>query len=218
MFLCHDLVAELDHEMLPAACASLKYWDADGVPARLRRRGTAHTLAAFSRHGINKRRRAMASSTAHPNHQLISSDDVNGTEVYDLKGKNIGSIDHLMIDKPSGRVTYAVMSFGGFHRARPQPLSHSVGALKYDTSLAASSPASPNSSSRMRLPSVTMRGRTATGRTAPTSTTTSRRIGCSRRSIATSRPWDPAVAPVLSARPARMARGTRELLRSRGLP
>lgn len=77
----------------------------------------------------------MASRTAHPNHQLISSEDVNGTEVYDLKGTHIGSIDHLMIDKLSGRVTYAVMSFGGFlglgHSHYPVPW----GALKYDTSL-----------------------------------------------------------------------------------
>ena len=56
----------------------------------------------------------MASATAHPNHQLISSEDVEGTDVYDLKGTKIGDIDHLMIDKLSGRVTYAVMSFGGF--------------------------------------------------------------------------------------------------------
>ena len=56
----------------------------------------------------------MAASTVHPNHQLISSEDVEGTNVYDLKGAKIGDIDYLMIDKISGRVTYAVMSFGGF--------------------------------------------------------------------------------------------------------
>ena len=56
----------------------------------------------------------MASATAHPNHQLISSEDVEGVNVYDTQGKKIGEIDHLMIDKISGRVTYAVMSFGGF--------------------------------------------------------------------------------------------------------
>ena len=77
----------------------------------------------------------MATSTIHPNHQLISSEDVEGTDVYDLKGKKIGEIDHLMIDKLSGRVTYAVMSFGGFiglgHSHYPIPW----GALKYDTKL-----------------------------------------------------------------------------------
>jgi sporulation protein YlmC with PRC-barrel domain len=52
----------------------------------------------------------MATSTVHPNHQLISSEDVEGTNVYDVNGKKIGEIDHLMIDKVSGRVTYAVMS------------------------------------------------------------------------------------------------------------
>jgi hypothetical protein len=31
-----------------------------------------------------------------------------------MKGSKIGDIDHLMIDKVSGRVNYAVMSFGGF--------------------------------------------------------------------------------------------------------
>ena len=77
----------------------------------------------------------MAKATAHPNHQLISSEDVEGTNVYDLSGKKIGEIDHLMIDKVSGRVTYAVMSFGGFvglgHSHYPIPW----GALKYDTNL-----------------------------------------------------------------------------------
>ena len=45
---------------------------------------------------------------------LIESDRVEGTTVYDPQGNNIGSIKHLMIEKISGRVAYAVMSFGGF--------------------------------------------------------------------------------------------------------
>ena len=77
----------------------------------------------------------MARSTAHPDHQCISSEDIQGTEVYGAGGKNIGEIDHLIIDKVSGRVAYAVMSFGGFvglgHSHYPIPW----GALTYDTSL-----------------------------------------------------------------------------------
>jgi sporulation protein YlmC with PRC-barrel domain len=77
----------------------------------------------------------MATSTVHPNHQLISSEDVEGTSVYDTKGTKIGDIDHLMIDKVSGRVNYAVMSFGGFiglgHSHYPIPWN----ALKYGTKL-----------------------------------------------------------------------------------
>ncbi len=77
----------------------------------------------------------MATATVHPNHQLISSEDVEGTEVYGLGNDKIGEIDHLMIDKLSGRIIYAVMSFGGFlglgHSHYPVPWA----ALKYDTSL-----------------------------------------------------------------------------------
>ena len=58
--------------------------------------------------------------------------DVEGTDVYDAKGTKIGEIDHLIIDKLSGRVGYAVMSFGGFlglgHSHYPIPWA----ALSYD--------------------------------------------------------------------------------------
>jgi sporulation protein YlmC with PRC-barrel domain len=77
----------------------------------------------------------MANATVHPNHALISSEDVEGADVYDPKGNKVGDIDHLMIDKMSGRVSYAVMSFGGFlglgHSHYPVPWA----TLKYDTSL-----------------------------------------------------------------------------------
>ena len=57
----------------------------------------------------------MATATVHPNRQLISSEDVEGTNVYDLKGSEIGEIDRLMIDEISSRVTYPVdQGFGGF--------------------------------------------------------------------------------------------------------
>jgi len=45
---------------------------------------------------------------------LISSDKVEGTAVYNGAGEKLGSIYNLMIDKRSGHVAYAVMSFGGF--------------------------------------------------------------------------------------------------------
>ena len=46
--------------------------------------------------------------------RLISSDKVDGTTVYNRNGDNLGTIDHLMIDKISGQVEFAVMSTGGF--------------------------------------------------------------------------------------------------------
>jgi PRC-barrel domain len=42
---------------------------------------------------------------------LIGSDKVEGTPVYRSDG---GQIERVMIDKLSGKVAYAVMSFGGF--------------------------------------------------------------------------------------------------------
>jgi hypothetical protein len=45
---------------------------------------------------------------------LIASDRVEGTSVYRLGGKRIGTIKRLMLDKKRGTVAYAVMSFGGF--------------------------------------------------------------------------------------------------------
>ena len=46
--------------------------------------------------------------------QLISSGKVEGTPVYRSNGERIGRIENVMIDKRSGRVAYAVLSFGGF--------------------------------------------------------------------------------------------------------
>jgi hypothetical protein len=64
---------------------------------------------------------------------LISSDKVEGTAVYNRQGEKLGSIHSVMIDKVSGKVAYAVMSFGGFLGIgdRYHPLPWSV--LTYDT-------------------------------------------------------------------------------------
>jgi hypothetical protein len=45
---------------------------------------------------------------------LIGSNKVEGTAVYRSNGERVGQIERLMIDKLSGKVAYAVMSFGGF--------------------------------------------------------------------------------------------------------
>jgi hypothetical protein len=66
---------------------------------------------------------------------LIGSDKVEGTTVYGVDESNIGKIQRVMIDKISGKVAYAVMSFGGFlgmdQDYYPVPWS----MLKYDTNL-----------------------------------------------------------------------------------
>jgi sporulation protein YlmC with PRC-barrel domain len=45
---------------------------------------------------------------------LIGSDKVQGTTVYGSDGQSIGTIERVMIEKTSGRVSYAVLGFGGF--------------------------------------------------------------------------------------------------------
>jgi sporulation protein YlmC with PRC-barrel domain len=45
---------------------------------------------------------------------LIAGSKVTGTDVYNKDAENIGKIHDVMLDKRSGQVAYAVMSFGGF--------------------------------------------------------------------------------------------------------
>ena len=47
-------------------------------------------------------------------HELISSRRVEGTPVYNRKDERLGAIHSVMIEKRSGQVAYAVLSFGGF--------------------------------------------------------------------------------------------------------
>ena len=44
---------------------------------------------------------------------LISSGKVEGTAVYNSQGNRLGTISSLMINRASGQVEYAIMSFGG---------------------------------------------------------------------------------------------------------
>jgi hypothetical protein len=66
---------------------------------------------------------------------LIGSDKVDGTAVYGADERKIGSVQRVMIDKISGKVAYAVVSFGGFlgmgEDYYPMPWTN----LKYDTRL-----------------------------------------------------------------------------------
>jgi sporulation protein YlmC with PRC-barrel domain len=66
---------------------------------------------------------------------LIESDRVEGTYVYDPNGNHIGTIKRLMIEKISGKVAYAVMSFGGFLGMGADEHTIPWNKLSYDTSL-----------------------------------------------------------------------------------
>jgi PRC-barrel domain protein len=66
---------------------------------------------------------------------LIGSDKVEGTAVYGANDTKIGSIERVMIDKISGRVSYAVLSFGGFLGIGNDHYPLPWQSLKYDTNL-----------------------------------------------------------------------------------
>jgi len=67
--------------------------------------------------------------------RLIFSDKVEGTTVCNRNGENLGTIDHLMIDKFTDQVEFAVMSTGGFlgiaENYSPVPWD----SLEYDVNL-----------------------------------------------------------------------------------
>jgi sporulation protein YlmC with PRC-barrel domain len=63
----------------------------------------------------------------------ISSSKVEGTNVYNLQGDKLGSIDDLVIDKRSGQVRYAALEFGGFLGMGTDRYPLPWNMLKYDT-------------------------------------------------------------------------------------
>ncbi len=67
--------------------------------------------------------------------RLISSNKVEGTAVYDRQGESLGSIYNFMVDKRSGHVEYAVLSFGGFLGIGEDYYPLPWKALTYDTAL-----------------------------------------------------------------------------------
>jgi sporulation protein YlmC with PRC-barrel domain len=66
---------------------------------------------------------------------LIGSDKVEGTAVYGSDDSKIGTIERVMIDKKSGKVSYAVLGFGGILGLGNDHYPLPWQSLKYDTRL-----------------------------------------------------------------------------------
>lgn len=66
-------------------------------------------------------------------HDMIASDKVEGTKVYSRDEEKLGTIKNFMVGKRTGKVEYAVLSFGGMfgmgERYYPLPWN----TLDYDT-------------------------------------------------------------------------------------
>ena len=76
-----------------------------------------------------------AATNTRETHDLISSDKVEGTAVRRPNGDKIGEIERVMIEKRSGKVAYAVMSFGGFLGIGEDYYPVPWNKLTYNTSL-----------------------------------------------------------------------------------
>ena len=81
---------------------------------------------------------------------LIGSDKVEGTYVYDAKGEHIGSIERVMIEKVSGQVAYAVLSFGGSWASAATTIRSPGSSSSMTSAWAGTAPTSPRSSSKVR--------------------------------------------------------------------
>jgi hypothetical protein len=96
--------------------------------------------------------------------RLIACDKVEGTTVKNRTGETLGSIHDVMIDKFTGKVAYAVMSFGGFlgigERYHPLPWS----VLTYDPDAGAY--VAISTSARSRAPRRSTATRQSMGKTA----------------------------------------------------
>ncbi len=66
---------------------------------------------------------------------LIGSDKVEGTAVYGRDRRKIGTVQRVMLDKISGKVAYAVVSFGGFLGMGEDYYPMPWAKLDYDTAL-----------------------------------------------------------------------------------
>jgi sporulation protein YlmC with PRC-barrel domain len=54
------------------------------------------------------------SPTQGPGPEVMGASTLSGDEVVNARGETLGEIKEIMLDVPSGRIAYAVLSFGGF--------------------------------------------------------------------------------------------------------
>ena len=64
--------------------------------------------------------------------RVLAASTLAGDSVRNAAGEDLGKLDELMIDIPSGRVAYAVLSFGGVLRMGNKLFAVPWSALKVD--------------------------------------------------------------------------------------
>jgi hypothetical protein len=70
-----------------------------------------------------------------PTGHLIASDKESGKAIYGAVNKKIGSIERVMVDKTTGEIAYAVLSFGEFLGIGNEHYPVPWEVLRYDSDL-----------------------------------------------------------------------------------
>lgn len=65
-------------------------------------------------------------------HSPVKASSIIGTDVVNAKGDNLGDVKEIVIDPRTGRVAYAVVSFGGFLGMGEKLFAIPFSALDYD--------------------------------------------------------------------------------------
>ena len=80
------------------------------------RRGHRHPISSGAVFGKGTTTMTNATNDISAEHTgpVVSSQDVEGVLVFDRAGKRLGTIDHLVIERASGRVLSVVIAGSGF--------------------------------------------------------------------------------------------------------
>ena len=82
---------------------------------------------------MNQSINSKMATTGQVTSRLLSASTLAADDVYNPKGEKLGSIKELMLNINSGRVCYAVLSFGGFLSLGEKLFAVPWNALTVDT-------------------------------------------------------------------------------------
>ena len=74
-----------------------------------------------------------ANKNEGPGPELMGAETLIGNDVYNAKDEDLGDIKEIMLDMRTGKIGYAVLSFGGFLGMGKKLFAVPWSALKLDT-------------------------------------------------------------------------------------
>jgi len=92
----------------------------------------ASSTYAGSRSGSQQARIVGGVRGEGPGPEIMAADTLEGDDVVNCQGENLGKIKEIMIDVQSGQVAYAVLSSGGFLGIADKLFAIPWGALTLD--------------------------------------------------------------------------------------